>query len=231
LVAPAGARVTVRSGAAHVRWSTRADGDLNADAVPHLELSTRWSAIAGVPVTWLDEVHGTEVAVVDAPGDHRGRTADALVTATVGAGLGIWVGDCAPVAIVSHEGVVGAAHAGWRGLEAGVLDEVVAAMRGLGARRFTALVGPCIHAECYEFGIGDLQRLGRRFGAACRSTTRWGTPALDVPSAISAALRHLGVQNVTVHPSCTACEATTFWSHRARAEAGRQGMAVWMESA
>jgi len=226
LVAPAGARVTVRSGAAHVRWSTRADGDLNADAVPHLELSTRWSAIAGVPVTWLDEVHGTEVAVVDAPGDHRGRTADALVTATVGAGLGIWVGDCAPVAIVSHEGVVGAAHAGWRGLEAGVLDEVVAAMRGLGARRFTALVGPCIHAECYEFGPADLDTVAQELGEGVRGTTRDGKPALDVPAGVRAALERAGVTRLQDVDVCTAC-SDEYFSWRARRDQGRQALVLW----
>jgi copper oxidase (laccase) domain-containing protein len=194
-------------------------------------LAVRWRAVSGVAVTWLDEVHGTDVVVVEEAGQHAGVTADALVTRVAEAGLGIWVGDCAPVALVSAEGVVGAAHVGWRGLEAGVLARAIEVMRDQGARTVRALVGPCVHVECYEFGARDLERLARRFGGGCRGRTAWGTPALDMPAAIGAALTRVGVIDVSVHPACTACAADDYWSHRARGDAGRQGMAVWLEAA
>ena len=174
-------------------------------------------------------MHGSRVVTVAAPGQHDGATADASVTAVPGAALGIWVGDCAPVALVSTEGVVGAAHAGWRGLLAGVLPATVAAMRTLGAERIGAHVGPFVHPGCYEFGADDLALVEARFGPAVRARTTWGTPALDVGAVIEASLAEVGVGIATTGP-CTAC-SPELWSHRARGERERQGMVVWLEAA
>lgn len=219
----------VTGATARVRFTTRADGDLNADLVPRAELAARRRAIVAMPSTWLNEVHGREVVTVTVPGEHDGATADAAVTAATGAVLGIWVGDCAPVALVSTEGVVGAAHAGWRGLGAGVLPATVAAMRALGAGTIEAHVGPYIHPGCYEFGADDLAGLEACFGTSVRATTSWGTPALDVGAAIEASLAEVGVAVAGTGP-CTAC-SPSYWSHRARGELGRQAMVVWMEPA
>jgi polyphenol oxidase len=229
-------RVPTRTGTARVRCSTRADGDLNADHVPGHDLGARWSALAsGRPVTWLHEVHGTDVVVVDAPGARRGARADGAVTAHPDAALGIWVGDCAPVALVADgsdgHAVIGAFHAGWRGLAAGVLDEAVAAMRRLGASDVTAVIGPCVHAECYEFGADDLDRLAAGFGPSVRGETSWGTPALDVPAALAVACERAGVAVAGHGAACTACAADRYWSHRARGDRERHGMVVWWEPA
>ncbi len=225
-----GVRIGVEGGHVAVRFSNRAHGDLNADVVAPAVVDERWRGIAERPVTWLDEVHGTEVVVVDAPGAGTGRTGDGLVTTVVDAALGIWVGDCAPVALVSAEGVVGAAHAGWRGLAAGVLQEVVAAMRGVGATEITAVLGPCIHVECNEFGPADLDRLVARFGPEVAGTTAWGTPAFDLPAGVRTALAAEGVELAPIRQPCTACD-DRYWSNRARAERQRHGMAVWLEAA
>jgi copper oxidase (laccase) domain-containing protein len=222
--------VGLEHGHVEVRFSNRAHGDLNADVVaPHV-VDRRWRVIADRPVSWLDEVHGTDVVLVDAPGAATGRRGDGMVTAVAGAALGIWVGDCAPVALVAAEGVVGAAHAGWRGLEAGLLAEVVAAMRRLGAGEITAVLGPCLHVECNEFGPADLDRLVARFGSEVAGTTAWETPAFDLPAGVRAALAVEGVELAPVRPPCTGCDAQ-YWSHRARAERERHGMAVWLEAA
>ena len=98
----------------------------------------------------VHQVHGVAVAVLDAPWVSR-PVADALVTARPGLLLGIVTADCAPV-LFAAEGVVGAAHAGWRGAVAGVLEATLDAMRGLGARDITAVVGPCIAQPSYEVG-------------------------------------------------------------------------------
>jgi YfiH family protein len=217
-------------GRVEVRFSNRAHGDLNADVVAPDVVADRWYAIADRPVAWLDEVHGTDVLVVETPGAVAGRTGDALVTARPGVALGIWVGDCAPVGFVSQEGVIGAAHAGWRGLAAGVLDETIAVMRALGATRIDAFLGPCIHAECNEFGADDLDGLAARFGADVKAVTSWGTPAFDLPAAIAAALALDGVTLVSGPQPCTACD-DRYWSHRARRERERHGMAMWREAA
>lgn len=224
-VAPLGVALT--GATARVRFTTRADGDLNADRVPRDELVARRRALAGMPSTWLDEVHGAAVVTVTSPGEHDGATADAAVTAVTGAALGIWVGDCAPVVLVSAQGVIGAAHAGWRGLSAGVLPAAVAAMRAIGAIALKAHVGPYIHPCCYDFGAEDLAGLEARFGAGVRASTSWGTPALDVGALIEASLDEVGVAVAGTGP-CTACDPS-YWSHRARGELGRQGMVAWME--
>jgi len=226
---PATVRFHTPRGRAHVRFTTRADGDLNADAVASTVLAKRWQAVANRPVVWLDEEHGTAVHVIAGSRSDGTRRGDALVTAEPDRALGIWVGDCAPVALVADEGVVGAAHAGWRGLAAGVLRETAAAMRSLGATRIDAVVGPCIHAECYEFGPAELFTLASRFGRTVSATTSWGTPALDLPAAVRAALAAEDVAVIDVATPCTACD-DRFWSHRARGDRERHGMAVWMEA-
>jgi copper oxidase (laccase) domain-containing protein len=217
-------------GRVEVRFSNRAHGDLNADAVEPGVVAARWRAIADRPVAWLDEVHGTDVVVIDTAAEAVGRTGDALVTARPGVALGIWVGDCAPVTLVAPEGIVGAAHAGWRGLVAGVLHQTVLAMRALGATHIDGFLGPCIHVECNEFGRADLDCLIALFGPAVEGATAWGTPALDLPAAVGAALALDGVPLAPMPQPCTACDER-FWSRRARSDRARQGMAVWREAA
>jgi YfiH family protein len=226
---PATVRFRTPRGQAHVRFTTRADGDLNADVVAPGVLAARWQAVAERPVVWLDEEHGTNVVVVAGARRPLAPRGDALVTTEADRALGIWVGDCAPVALVADEGVLGAAHAGWRGLAAGVLHETAAAMRSLGATRIDAVVGPCIHAECYEFGTADLFALASRFGASVSATTSWGTPALDLPAAVRAALVAEDVTVIDAGTPCTACD-DRFWSHRSRGDRERHGMAVWLEA-
>jgi YfiH family protein len=217
-------------GRVEVRFSNRAHGDLNADAVDPDVVAARWRAIADRPVAWLDEVHGTDVVVVDTADEAAGRTGDALVTARPDVALGIWVGDCAPVTLVSTDGIVGAAHAGWRGLAAGVLHQTVHTMRALGATHIDAFLGPCIHVECNEFGRRDLDRLIEQFGSVVEGISARSRPALDLPAAVGAALALDGVQLAPMSQPCTACDER-FWSHRARADRARQGMAVWREAA
>ena len=193
-------------------------------------LTARWASITGRPTTWLDEVHGTDVIEVRRPGDGCGLTADAAVTLEPGAALGVWVGDCAPVVLVGQSGAVGAVHAGWKGLRDGVLEAAVIRLRELGSGSLTGVVGPCIHAECYEFGDDDLAGIEAALGARVRSTTSWGTTALDLPGAVAAELGRLGVAHHDLAAPCTACDRD-YWSHRARGDLGRHGVAVWVDAA
>ena len=143
------------------------------------------------------------------------------MTAVPGARLAVLTADCAPVALASDKGVVGVAHAGWRGLVAGVLERTVEAMRALGADGVQAALGPCIHAECYEFGAADLDVVAARYGDAVRAVTTEGTPALDLPAAVRAALDGAGVELVSGDVACTAC-SPDHYSFRARSEDERQ---------
>lgn len=218
----------MRLGPAEVRFTGRAEGDLgHRDGTVTADVEQRRRRILDRPWTWLRQVHGSEVAVVDRPGDCAGHEADAAVSGHPGAALAVFVADCAPVALASPEGVIGAVHAGWRGLAAGVIENAVRAMAGLGATRIEAALGPCIHAGCYEFSPHDLDEVAARLGDAVRGRTADGRAALDVPAAVRRALAGAGVSLRADHGGCTACSPDHF-SHRARREPERQAMVVWI---
>jgi copper oxidase (laccase) domain-containing protein len=135
----------LRLGPAEVPFTDTSDGDFrpshrfDRDGAEVL----RHDVTADFPWTWLRQVHGADVVVVDAPGQHAGAAADAAVAVVPGAPVSVLTADCAPVVLVDDAGVaVAVAHAGWRGLAAGVLAETVAAMRARGATSVRAVLGP-----------------------------------------------------------------------------------------
>jgi len=213
-----------------VRVSTRADGDFHLEVDP-ADLHTRRQAFVALPWSQPDEVHGAHVRRVERAGEHDRAVADGLVTDVDDAVLGIWVGDCAPVALVGAAGAIGAVHAGWRGIEGGVLGRGVEALRAIDDGPVEAVLGPCIHPCCYAFGDVDLERLAAAFGSDVVGATSDGRRALDVPAAVRSALAVVGVDVVTSIGGCTGCEADRWWSHRARGERSRQVMAVWRRAA
>jgi YfiH family protein len=210
--------------------SAKRDGDLAAQ-VPAAERRARQRALVDLPWVEVAQVHGAGVVTVDDAGERAAEVpADALVTARSGVVLAVRTADCLPVVLAAAEGPVGVAHAGWRGLEAGVVEATVEALRVLGAEDIEARFGPGIEGACYEFGEQDLTRLVDRYGSVVRCMTRWGTPGLSVPAAVTVACERVGVPVVGPPPPCTACLAERYWSHRARAEAGRMVTAVWRET-
>lgn len=208
-----------------IRWSSVDDGDFHIDG-PRAALLHRRAAFAPGRWSQLDEVHGTDVVVVDSPGAYDFAVGDAMVTSCRGAVLSVWVGDCAPVVLVADGGAIGAAHAGWRGARDGVLQRAVDALRAepAGVGDVRAFLGPCIHPCCYEFGGDDLDSLVARFGERIRSRTSWGTGALDMRRLVAAALEEVGV-SLTDLSSCTGCDASQWFSHR-RGQRQRQVMTV-----
>ncbi len=204
-------------------------------------LALRRSKIVSEPWTWLRQVHGDRVVVVESPGQFAGVKADAAVTAVVGAVLCVQTADCAGVlfegvrtqrsASGSHETcavAVGAAHAGWRGVAAEILQNTVAELFRLGAERVIWQLGPCISPAAYEFGDAELQALVDRYGESLRSCTAQGQPALDLRAAVSAALGETAAEpRTTERIPCTATEPGYF-SWRARQDAERQTAAIWM---
>jgi len=222
----------VQLGPAEVRFTGRAEGDLGhggaSVAVDALDqgVVARRSAVCELPWTWLRQVHGNTVVVVRAPGEGAGSAADAAVTDRTGCALAVLTADCAPVALASESGVIGVAHAGWRGLVAGVRQESVKAMRELGGGAVRAAIGPCIHAACYEFGNPDLEVVAARYGDGVRGTTSRGRTALDLPAGIRIALAEAGVLDVADVDVCTSC-SREHWSWRARRDMSRQAVVVW----
>lgn len=112
------------------------------------------AVLPGAALVGVYQIHSPLCVTVETPwGDDARPEADALVTDRPGVLLGILTADCAPVLLADREaGVVGAAHAGWKGALAGVTDTTIAAMERLGARRerIAAAIGPCIAQESYE---------------------------------------------------------------------------------
>ncbi|HEX3539445.1 MAG TPA: polyphenol oxidase family protein [Acidimicrobiales bacterium] len=211
---------------AAVRFTGCAEGDMADPTGVDPDVAGRRRAVVDRPWTVLRQVHGAEVIVVDRPGDAVGTSGDALVSRAPGVALAVLTADCAPVVFASPEGVIGVAHAGWRGLVAGVVEATVAAMGKLGATSIQAALGPCIRAECYAFGAADLDRAAGRLGDAVRAVTADGAPALDIAAAVGAALRRAGADLVADAGVCTAC-SFDYWSWRARADTSRQATVVW----
>jgi copper oxidase (laccase) domain-containing protein len=212
---------------AEVRFTGRAEGDMADPDGRDPAVTERRRALIDRPWTSLRQVHGAGVVRVTRPGEGTGQAADAAVSVVAGAPLAILAADCAPVAFFSPGGVIGGAHAGWRGLYAGVIEATVAAMRELGAGRVVAALGPCIHAECYQFGEVELNDLVNRFGPDVRARDRNGAAAFDLPAAVRIALARADAELAWDAGICTAC-STDHWSWRARREAQRQAMVVWL---
>jgi YfiH family protein len=203
-----------------------AQGDVGPRSeAPDEVLDARRQSLAAGRWRWLSQVHGDGVVIVGPDEACGGREADALVSTGPGAPLAVFAADCALVGLASPEGVLGAIHAGWRGLLAGVFERTATAMRTAGATSLVAVVGACIGPECYEFGEGDLARLERRFGSSVRSSTAAGRPALDLRAGVRRALDDLAVPIATEISECTACDPGWF-SWRARKDTGRHALVV-----
>lgn len=186
----------------------------------------RRRAVVDLPWTLLRQVHGARVVTVDHPGAASGEPADAAVTQCRGAALAVLTADCAPIALASPEGVFGVAHAGWRGLRAGVVEATVQSMRRMGATRVEAVLGPCIHPCCYTFGEEELLEMESRLGHHLRSKDRQGRPALDLPAGVRGALHSAGATLAGEAGTCTGC-ADGLWSWRTGRTPRRQATVAW----
>ncbi len=179
----------------------------------------------------LTQVHGIDVVTATEPwAIGAGQQADAMVTDRPGLALGIVTADCAPVLFADSGGkIVGAAHAGWRGAVAGVLEATIAAMIALGASPdgITAAVGPCIARESYEVGpdLRDAVLAGSAADSAFfvpgQRDDRW---LFDLPGYCAARLRAAGLGHVAVTGIDTLAEDDRFFSHRRRTLALSAGL-------
>lgn len=195
----------------------------------------------GAQAGWLVspyQIHSADVITLQEPwAKHADRKADALVTRTPGLALGIATADCGPVLFADQEaGVVGAAHAGWKGALTGVLDNTVAAMEHLGAERsrMTAVLGPAISQAAYEVGPEFRDRFlaeDSANSAYFRPSSRLGHHMFDLQRFIMDRLRALGLADVTGLGICTYADEDRFFSyrrttHRGEPDYGRQISAI-----
>jgi hypothetical protein len=211
------------TGGAHVVCTGWAHGDMAGTGTT---VDRRRQAVVDLPWTILQQVHGARVVTVERPGGASGEAADASVTSREGAALAVLTADCAPVALASPEGLVGTAHAGWKGLRAGVVEATVQSMRRMGATRIEAVIGPCIRPCCYTFGEDELTEIEARLGRQLRGTDRAGRPALDLPAGVRAALHAAGATLVGEAGMCTGC-TDGLWSWRSGGTARRQATVAW----
>jgi len=185
---------------------------------------------------WIAQVHGA--AVVDAGLVQPGapvQTGDASIAREAGVVCAILTADCLPVLFADLDGkVVGAAHAGWRGLAGGVLGQTVAAMRAAGAGEITAWLGPAIGPDAFEVGsdVRDAfeQALPGEAGAAFRPYSgRDGKYLADIYQLARRMLARAGVGRVHGGERCTFSEATQFYSYRRDQVSGRQASLIWLK--
>ncbi|MGN6253093.1 MAG: polyphenol oxidase family protein [Marmoricola sp.] len=168
----------------------------------------------GAGIAEMRQVHGNDVQVVgDAP--DAVPACDALVTDRPEVTLVVRVADCVPVLLADPErGVIGAVHAGRNGVAHGVVSRALTTMADLGATSVTAWVGPHVCGACYEVPAA-LQAEVAALVPETPSTTRWGTPGLDLGAGVRAQLLAAGAQLLGA-PTAELCtmEEPRAWSHR-----------------
>ena len=176
----------------------------------------------------LDQVHSPDVVTVTTPWAADARpSADAMVTTVPGLALGILTADCAPVLLADRsQGIIGAAHAGWKGAIGGVLENTVASMVQLGAKpkNIVAAIGPCIGQRSYEVGpdfhipfLAETPDNSDFFAPAPRA----GHALFDLPGYVSRKLARLGLIDVTRVPADTCRDHSRFFSYRRATLAGQ----------
>jgi YfiH family protein len=185
---------------------------------------------------WLQQVHGRAVLTIDQPlAAESVPVADAAVTRAAGVPLAIMVADCLPVLLASRDGrVIGAAHAGWRGLADGVIEATVRAMAIPGAE-LLAWLGPCIRQPHFE--VGDEVRAafiagsgaGREATLAAFAVNARGRWQCDLAALARLRLQRAGVGAVTDCGICTYADAARCFSHRRDGQTGRMAALLWLQ--
>ncbi|HZC57193.1 MAG TPA: peptidoglycan editing factor PgeF [Xanthobacteraceae bacterium] len=211
------------------------------DAAHVAENRSRMAGALGVePRRFLTlyQIHSPNVVVAEAPwtAEERPR-ADAIVTRMRALAIGVTTADCGPVLFADPQaGVIGAAHAGWRGALAGVIEATVEAMERLGAARghIRAAIGPMIRQSNYEVGPDLIARFAAEDGASSRffaPASRNGHALFDLGGYVAARLVRTGVSEVEDLGLCTYADPDRFFSyrrttHRAEPDYGRHVNAI-----
>jgi YfiH family protein len=189
----------------------------------------------------LHQVHSPDAVIVDESYDGTRQEADALVTATPGLVIGVLSADCGPVLFADAEaGVIGAAHAGWKGALGGVLESTIETMISLGARRerIVASLGPSISRRNYEVGTEFVERFLEKdpgYAQFFTPSPRAGHAMFDLPGLTTKRLTDAGVmaENLDL---CTYADEERFFSyrrttHRSEPDYGRQISAISIREA
>jgi len=235
-------------------FTTRHDGNLatHVGDDPSLVAQNRSRLRTVLPAepVWLSQIHGTAVhEVTQREALSAPIVADAAVTTLPSVVLAILTADCLPVLIADFDGrVVGAAHAGWRGLADGVLEATVSTMRArVNDAQLRAWIGPAIHQARYEVGEevrvamlanpaasddgddgddGEFRRAAEGLFIASTARGKW---LFDLPGMATLRMRKLGVMVMPWATPCTASNPEQFWSHRRDRSRGRTAGCIWID--
>lgn len=199
------------------------------NAVIHNRSLARDALLPGADLVTVRQVHSADVLTVDGPVEEEDRPdADAMVTDRPGLVLGILTADCVPVLFADRAaGVIGAAHAGWKGALSGITDQTIAAMEELGARRdaIACAIGPCIARMSYEVSLDFAERFERddadnaRFFLAGRS----GHVQFDIGGYVASRLRAAGIGKIALLDEDTYSQPDRFFSYRRSCHRGEAG--------
>ncbi len=210
-------------GRVHALMTTRGAGDMASGAA-----RAQLRGMLPADPVWLRQVHGIAVADLDSP--EPGAPADAAITRSRNRVCAIQVADCMPVLLADRAGtVVGAAHAGWRGLSAGILEATIRAMRVPG-HEILAWLGPAIGPRVYE--VGDEVRAAfvvqHEAAGSAFSPTRPGHWLLDLYAVARQRLRAQGIERISGGGLCTYSEPDRFFSYRRDGSTGRMAALLWL---
>ena len=204
-------------------------GDGAANITRNRQIAMEMMELPPTALVTARQNHTVEVALVDAAlNEGTAPAADGLVTKTPGIALGILTADCAPVLIAdANAGVIGAAHAGWRGALDGIVEAVIEKMTDLGAQpsEMVAVIGPCIAQRSYEVG----REFSARFLGNDGGNETFFAPArqaghfmFDLSGYVARRLAAAGLAKVVCSPGDTCEEADRFFSYRRAVLKGEQ---------
>jgi YfiH family protein len=202
------------------------------DEPAHVALNrARLRAVLPSEPRWLSQVHGVAVADLDVGGAGDAIRADAAVTRSPGTVAAVLTADCLPVLLCAADGsVVGAAHAGWRGLCNGVLESCLGAMK-VAPARVLAYLGPAISRQAYE--VGDDVRSAflacDASAAAAFVANARGRWQADLYALARQRLQAAGVASIHGGGRCTYGEPDKFFSFRRDGRTGRMASLIWIE--
>jgi YfiH family protein len=254
------ALVTTRDGgvseAPFGRWQDGVDlpGGLNLGMKSGDDLAAvaanraRLLKLAGVSeAAWLEQIHGAvivraEDVLAQAHANGTPTRADASVTDRPGTVCVVMVADCMPVLFCDEAGrAVGAAHAGWRGLAAGIVEQTaqrVAELAGVEVGALHAYLGPSIGPDAFEVGADVRDAFMNGVGAAQRDATanafvehprNPGKYLADLPALARLRLQRLGVTRIVGGDLCTVTQRERFYSYRRDRETGRMAALIWLD--
>jgi polyphenol oxidase len=209
-------QIAIDLSGAHALFTTRSWGDVR-------DTQDQIAERLGVRLVRPRQVHGNQVTRVSGEAMSAPGEADAIVTASRGVAPAVITADCLPI-VVASPNAVAAVHAGWRGLESGVITRTVAALRELSGGVINAAIGPGAGVCCYEVG----EDLHRRFNARCQDFRKGKN--LDLKAIARVQLMEAGVARIHDTEICTICgdPELSFSYRREGPDTGRQAAIAWL---